>query len=444
MGDVTHGRMGGDMISQSTDASALRGYNLVWRLMRPALGLILRYRASKGKEEAKRIKERFGHYGETNISPGAIWLHAVSVGESVAALALVDALAKQKPDQHFLITTNTVTAAKLIARAATTATIQHLYQPLDHPAFVDRFLAQVKPAAAIFLESDFWPNLITRTKARGVPVVFASTQLSDKATSRWHQRALIARAMFGAADLVLPVNDDQASRLTELGVDKARITTIGSLKMSPSAMPVDPDLRDQLGRAIAGRKILLAASTHEGEDGIILDAAQQLGPEWLVIIAPRHPERGNAIASLCLDYGFKTAQRSKNALPDKGDRIFLMDSLGEMGVLFNLCDIVFLAGSLLPIGGHNPLEPASFGKPVISGPHVFKNSAEFENMRAQGLIFDAKNADEIASIAQALHDDGATDALAQKAKAYVKQAEKRQDQAAAGILSLIRTGQAGT
>ena len=458
---------------QGPTKNAMTSYNLVWRLARPILGLVMRHRAGKGKEDGARINERFARYGENAIPTGALWLHAVSVGESVAALALVDALAKKMPDQHFLITTNTVTAAQLIARNANNSggaqnpKIHHLYQPLDHPAFVAGFLAKTQPIAAVFMESDFWPNLITQAKASGIPVIFASSQLSARAAARWQTRLGIANIMFGAADLALPVNQEQADTLTALGTDPKVITVLGSLKMAMNALPVDDELVTQLGKAIGKRRIFLAASTHEGEDEIILDVAKKLGNDWLVIIAPRHPSRGPDIAKLCKNHGFAVTMRSgattsaqlcseislgeinpKEINPEEisvgqigagvAQKLLLMDSLGEMGSLFTVADIVFLAGSLLPIGGHNPLEPASFGKPIISGPHVFKNSAEFDAMRKAGIVKDADNAAAIAAAATQLWDDKeGRKAMSHAAITYAKNASKRQSVAATKIISIL-------
>jgi len=451
---------------QGPTKNAMTSYNLVWRLARPILGLVMRYRAGKGKEDGARINERFAQYGGDAIPTGALWLHAVSVGESVAALALVEALAKKMPNQHFLITTNTVTAAQLIARnannsdGATNPKIHHLYQPLDHPAFVAGFLAKTQPIAAVFMESDFWPNLITQAKASGIPVIFASSQLSARAAARWQTRLGIATIMFGAADLVLPVNQEQADTLVALGTDPTVITVLGSLKMAMNALPVDDDLVTSLGRAIGKRRVFLAASTHEGEDEIILDVAKRLGNDWLVIIAPRHPSRGPDIAKLCKNHGFAVTMRSdattsaqlcseislgETSLGEMGaggtQKLLLMDSLGEMGSLFTVADIVFLAGSLLPIGGHNPLEPASFGKPIISGPHVFKNSAEFDAMRKAGIVKDADNAAAIAAAATQLWDDKeGRKAMSHAAITYAKDASKRQSVAATKIISILNRG----
>lgn len=418
---------------------ALRSYNRVWRLLRPLLPLVLKLRAWRGKEDSARLAERFGHYADRVTTQGAIWLHAVSVGETVAALSLAEAIAANEKDAHFIITTNTVTAAALVERATADSNlaIQHIYQPLDHPVFVDRFLDQWKPARAVFLESDFWPNLITRTAAKSISVTFASAQLSDRAMARWQRRSALAIAMFSCADCALTVSNEQTANLTRLGVTPDRITTLGSLKMSVAAMPLDEALITALRDRARGRRIFLAASTHQGEDAAVIAAAHALGEGWLTIIAPRHPNRADAIAAACDAAGMPAQQRSKDALPAADDALYIMDSLGEMGSLFRLADTVFLAGSLTPVGGHNPLEPASFGAPIISGPHVFKNKAEFDGLRAIGAVFDIAQPDELADMviaSIAARDTGRFDARA--AQKYVHEAGKRQQIAANYILAL--------
>ena len=208
-------------------------YNLGWLFLRPMIPWLLARRTASGKEAKSRIAERYGDAGAAPLTPGMIWLHAVSVGETVAALGLVEALAARQPAAYFLITTNTVTAASMVEAAAGRMQqnrLHHRFQPLDHPAFVDRFLTTYRPALAIFLESDFWPNLITRSAQRGIPVVFASSQMSDTAFARWQRRPAMARQLFATPQLLLAVNNEQASRFRSLGTVADRITVIGSLK----------------------------------------------------------------------------------------------------------------------------------------------------------------------------------------------------------------------
>ncbi|MGA1187043.1 MAG: 3-deoxy-D-manno-octulosonic acid transferase [Candidatus Puniceispirillaceae bacterium] len=415
-------------------------YNVIWRLIRPFIPLILWHRTRNGKELASRRIERYGRTDTkvNRLSPRSgrrIWLHGVSVGETVAALRLARALADHLPDDEFLITTNTITSRGVVEAAMADQPglpVRHVMQPLDHPDFVDQFLANWRPVAAIFMESDFWPNLILRSKQFGIPVIFASSQLSSKAAAKWMKRPAFAKQLFAAADLILPVDPQQADQFRQLiGTAKhtQQIQVVGSLKL-PDIQPPDPDLQQILHKAAANRRVFLAASTHHGEDQIIIDAARMLGAGWLTIIAPRHPHRGDSIAALA----GQAPQRSHGAMPDQNTTIFIMDSLGEMGTLFSLANYVFLGGSLVPAGGHNPLEPAAFGLPIFTGPHIFKNSAEFNGLAAADAVFDVRDAETItAQIHQLEKDPKRRAKLAKAAKNYVTLAHQRVNVAARAI-----------
>jgi 3-deoxy-D-manno-octulosonic-acid transferase len=415
-------------------------YNLTWRLVKPILGQILRRRAKQGKEDPARLSERYGLY-QTPLPKQAIWIHAVSVGEAVAGLSLIEALAARNPSQPFIITTNTVTAARLVDDWMTGANLTHLYQPLDHPLYVDRFLEESAPMAAIFMESDFWPNLITRAAGRDIPVIFASSQISDIAAARWRRRPGLAAAVFGAAELVLAVNDKQAGRLCNLGARAETTHNVGSLKLASGGMKTDPGLTAALKQAAGKRRIFLAASTHEGEDLSVIKASHALGDGWFTLLAPRHPKRGGSIAALCQDLipGAKApTRRALDQTPAAGEMIHIVDTLGEMGSLFAVADVVFLGGSLLPIGGHNPLEPAQFGLPVISGPHIAKNQAEFDGIREIGGVTDITSGDELADAVRAGIMTGKAKQASESAmKSYVEGAGKRPAIAADYILKLL-------
>ena len=407
-------------------------YTMIWRLIRPIIPLILWQRTRNGKELPNRRIERYGRT-DANVnrltphSSRRIWLHGVSVGETMAALRLARALADHLPNHEFLITTNTVTGLGVIQAAVADQPglpVSHVMQPLDHPDFVDQFLASWHPVAAIFMESDFWPNLILRSKQFGIPVIFASSQLSNRAAAKWIKRPAFAKQLFAAADLILPVDSQQAdqfSRLIGTTKDAPQIQVVGSLKL-PDITPPDPHLQQTLHKAAANRRVFLAASTHHGEDQIIIDAARMLAAGWLTIIAPRHPHRGDNIAALA----GQAPQRSHGEMPDQNTTIFIMDSLGEMGTLFSLATYVFLGGSLVPAGGHNPLEPAAFGLPILTGPHIFKNSAEFNGLAAADAVFDVRDAETITAQIHLLEKDPKRRAkLAKSAKDYVTIAHQR-------------------
>jgi 3-deoxy-D-manno-octulosonic-acid transferase len=419
-------------------------YNLAWQMARPILPILLRKRAAAGKEVASRISERFGKQGSSPSRPGAIWLHAVSVGESIAAIALVKSLAELIHDAHFIITTNTVTAAALVEKEATRRPeidLAHRFVPLDHPDFVDRFLQNYQPVMAIFIESDYWPNLILRSGAAGIMVVFASAQMSRAAFARWAAKPTAARQIFSVPQMVFAVSDEQASHFRQLGTPADRISVLGSLKTGTVMQP-DPTLCQSLTSIIGGRKLFLAASTHAGEDGIMIAAAKRLGDDWLTIIAPRHPDRGDSIAAAAGG----APQRSQKATPAASDPIYIMDILGEMGSLFSLADVVFLGASLVPKGGHNPLEPASFGLPIITGPHIFKNATEFASLRDVGVVFDLCGSNdketsiELADLIIELGNDTKRRVeISRAAKSYAATADERSSIVANQINPLLRS-----
>ena len=424
----------------TTSSSARRRYNLLWTVIRPAIGVMLSRRASRGKEIRSRLGERYGRYGrsvDVPISP--IWIHAVSVGESVAAITLAKAIRNQDKASPILITTNTVTAAARVAALDPALGIHHLFQPLDHPQMVAAFLRKLNPRLAVFLESDFWPNLVIQTAEAGIPVAFASTQMSDRAFSRWQRRKALAGELFGSASLVLAVDQLQADRVMQLGTAPDRVKVTGTLKLPDQAGKPNPDLVAKLRKAVGKRHVLLVASTHKGEEEIVIPTAGKLGPDWLMIIAPRHPERGGDIAALCRQAGMEAPRRSVGETADTGTQIYIADTLGEMDSLFAISDIVFLAGSLLPYGGHNPIEPAAYGRPILTGPHIFKNTAEFDALREAGVVSVITDADSLAEATNALiRDDASLKKIASTAKRYAVAAGKRPKIAADLCLKLIK------
>jgi 3-deoxy-D-manno-octulosonic-acid transferase len=404
------------------------------------IGLLLARRARAGKEDKTRLDERFGRY-EKSYQQGCIWLHAVSVGETIAALALAEAMHDEdKGNTPIIITTNTITAAEMVARAKTRATITHIYQPLDHPAFVDRFLDMFAPQMAIFLESDFWPNLVTRTAARHIPVIFASAQLSQKAVTSWRRQLSIAHKLFGCADLILAVDADQQQHFITLGATASAVYVGGSLKMTPASLSIDADLQALIRKASGKRAIFLAASTHEGEDEAAIEVARQHADKILTIIAPRHPERGDAIAAMAhASLGQTIPQRSQKQKPDSRTALYMLDSLGEMGSVFDLADIVLLGGSLVPKGGHNPLEPASFGVPIITGPHIFKNETEFNALSNCDIIHMIDQPDDLGAMVTSVlgFDSRKKQRQAEAAKNYVENTRQRPIEAAQMIFALV-------
>ena len=420
----------------------MRGYEILWRLARPLLPLVLARRARSGKEDAGRIAERFGRYDHrTDLPDDPLWIHAVSVGETVAGIALAEAIRKTGETAPILMTTNTVTAAARVAALPASLGVTHLYQPLDHPDMVAAFLHRIQPRIGMFLESDFWPKLITATAANGAPVAFVSAQLSDRAASRWKKSSAQSKAVFGAAQLVLAVDEAQAQRFVSLGAAPEAVQVSGSLKLPAAAAKPDKAFVTMLRRAAGKRRIFLAASTHAGEEEAAIKAASLLGGDWLTVIAPRHPDRGGDVAALCEAAGMPGGRRSAGAEPTADDNLYIADTLGEMESLFSAADITFLGGSLMPLGGHNPVEPAAHGLAVLTGPHLFKNSAEFCALEAAGVVTLVTDAAEIANAARSICGDSEKLAsIAKAGKAHAAKAGKRPANAAGLCLKLLASG----
>ena len=335
-------------------------YGLATRLAEPLAPLILKRRAKAGREDPFRLGERLGRTGAPRPPGPLVWLHGVSVGETVSLLALVEGLRARRPDLGLLVTSGTRTSAELLARRLP-AGVRHQYVPVDTPGAVRRFLDHWRPDLGVFAESELWPNLILTARRRGTRLVLASARITEGTARTWRRAPASARRLLSAFDLILPQDRATADRLRGLGADCGREL---NLKRAGAPLIFDPAELARLQGLAAGRPVVLAASTHPGEDALIAEAAEGLGA--LVVIAPRHPERGAEIAA-----ALKAPRRALGEEPGPETPVWIADTLGEMGLCFRLADVVVMGGSFPGgIGGHNPLEPARLGAPVITGPDI--------------------------------------------------------------------------
>ena len=363
-------------------------YNFIWQILKNFIPMYLRYRFRKGKEEENRIHERYGVSLRKRNYGHLIWLHGSSVGESVAALALANSMLKigfNKNDLKFLITTNTVTSARFVKSKIDSGFPGiHQYHPFDHPNYVNKFLSHWKPDMAIFLESDFWPNLIYLTSLKKIPTILASSQMSIKSSRFWRGVGnLLAKKIFKNVELVLAVDPHQADLFKKLGAKS--IKSLTSLKSIAEKPPIDIVYMNQIKSKVNDKKVLLAASTHPGEEEILIQLAnsfrQKAIHNVLIIIVPRHTKRSQSIQKLVKNAGYDIKCRSKKELPHKNDYFYLADTMGEMGSLIEISNLVFVAGSMVEkIGGHNPAEAANFGKAVIMGPFTEKCNAQINDL----------------------------------------------------------------
>jgi len=355
-------------------SAALRAWRLAATLLAPLLPLHLRLRARRGKEIAERLGERRG-MGAARPPGRLFWLHAASVGETLSTLPVLDAMARRDPDLRFLVTTGTVTSAEVLAQrlpAGLAARVQHRFVPLDVPAWVERFLADWRPDAGAFVESELWPNLLAAAAAQGVPLALVNARMSPRSAARWARAPGLARAILGAFRLVAARSAEDARRLGAIGV--AGVQSWGDLKAAAPPLPADPAALAALQAAIGPRPVFLAASTHPGEDAMALAAHVALAgdvPDLLTIIAPRHPDRGQAIAALGAGAGLATLRRAEGALPGRDAAIYVADTMGELGLFYRLASAALVGGSLVRHGGQNPLEAARLGCPILLGPHTW-------------------------------------------------------------------------
>jgi len=372
-------------INAGKPSRSLTAYRWLMRLAAPLAPLMLAWRTRRGKEERDRRSERYGESSTPRPTGFLAWFHAASVGEANAVLPVIDAIAAEHPQIRLLLTTGTVTSAKL-ARARLPQGAVHQYVPLDHQAYVQRFLDHWRPDLAVLVESEIWPNLVLETKARGVPLVLVNGRMSYRSFRRWRGRPGLSRPLFSAFNLVLAQNERLAQRFAALGAPQA--LGIGNLKADAPPPPVDLAGHKKLGAALSGRTAWLAASTHPGEDDMVAVAhlaMKKTLPDLLTIIVPRHPERGPLIAKLLAGAGLTVALRSQGKLPEAGTDIYIADTIGELGLFYNLVPVAFIGGSLVPHGGQNPVEAIKLGAAVLTGPH-WRNFADAydELLRAGG------------------------------------------------------------
>ena len=365
---------------------ALIVYRLLTRLFEPLAPRLLDARAKQGKEDPVRVDERLGLTSVARPAGDLIWLHGVSVGETLSLLPVVDRLRQARPDLTVLVTSGTLTSATLLAKRLPSGVI-HQFAPVDAPGAVTAFLEHWKPSLAIFVESELWPNLILEARRRGVKLVLASARITEKTVDGWRRFPAAVRDILSAFDRILPQDETSAARLESLG---ARIDGHVNLKLSGEAPPHDPAAFTRLSAAIGDRPVVVAASTHDGEEIALVRALDKLADRLCLILVPRHPDRSADIAAALTRDGYRFALRSQGREPDRDTDLYVADTLGEMGLFLRLADVVVMGGSFSaalekpPVGGHNPLEPARLGKPAVTGPDMTNWAVVTEALSAAG------------------------------------------------------------
>lgn len=386
----------------------LRLYRAATRAAGPLARLTLTRRLRAGKEDPARIGERRGVAGRPRPEGTLIWIHGASVGESLSVLPLVSRLKHLRPDFSFLVTTGTVTSARLMAERLPEGAV-HQYAPLDHPAYVDAFLDHWRPQAALFVESEFWPNLILAARRRVGMMALINGRVSPQSFEEWSRKPRTIRYVLSAFDLLLAQDHQNAERLRALS--GADVATFGNLKNAAPPLPGAEAELEALRASVGGRPVWLAASTHPGEEEAVLAAHRTLSasfPRLLTLLAPRHPERGEEVAALAARADLKARRRALRQEIAADTDIYVADTLGELGLFYRLSDVSFVGGSMTPKGGHNPLEPARLGGAILHGPYIFNFAETYGEMRAAGGAALVRNDRELATAVRRLIGDDKT------------------------------------
>lgn len=373
-----------------------RGVTTAAAMLAPAW---LAHRVRKGKEDPRRLAERRGIASAPRPKGPLIWAHGASVGEVLSILPLIERLTER--GFNILLTSGTLTSSRIVGRRAHPSVI-HQFVPLDARKFVARFLDHWKPDLALMAESEIWPNLMTEVARRGTPLMLVNARLSERSTERWRRLPRSARSLLGMVDLCLAQSREDADRFRSLGAP--RVQPVGNLKFDVPPPDAEPEALEEMQAQVVNRPVLLAASTHPGEDESVIEAHLRLRealPGLLTIIAPRHPERGPDIEALAQAAGVSAIRRDAGYLPGEVTEIYVADTIGELGIFYRLAPVVFVGGSLVRHGGQTPIEAAKLGAVVVHGPHVWNFGALYAQLDESGGAIPVSDG---ATLAQAVLD----------------------------------------
>jgi 3-deoxy-D-manno-octulosonic-acid transferase len=396
-------------------------YTLLWWVALPWLPLRLWWRGRREPTYRQAIGERFGRYAARQPDTRAVlWIHAVSLGETRATVPLVERLLRERPTATILLTHMTA-SGRDAGRSLFGDRVTQAWLPYDVPFAVERFFAHFRPRAGLLMETELWPNLVACAKRRGVPLFLVNARLSERSARGYARVGALARPLFASLAGVAAQTDADATRLVALGA--RNVTVTGNLKFDvdvPAAMlERGRTLRQRFG---AARPVVVLASTRDGEESLLVDALSRarLSLSALVVIVPRHPQRFADVAAMLDARGIAFARRSDERDVPPGTRVVLGDSMGEMLAYYAAADVVFVGGSLLPLGGQNLIEPIAVGAPTRIGPHMFNFAAASDAAVAAGAARRVRDADEVfAAARELLDDDSASAAMRERATAFV-------------------------
>lgn len=374
----------------------LKIYRLAWAVLYPLVELYMWQRKRHGKEDMARFDERLGVPSLPRPNGKLVWFHCASVGEAASILPLIQELLRVNAWIHVLVTTGTVTSADFMERRLP-ARAFHQYVPIDKPQFVEEFVDYWQPDLALWVESEFWPNLLLATKAWGCPMILLNARISDDTYHKWMRLPALARHIMRCFDLVLPQSRDDARKFQDMGAK--RVKYMGNLKYGAPALPYDLEELQNLKDMIGNRFVWLAASTHEGEEEEIVRAHYKIKERMysvLTIIVPRHPKRGEQIRQM-IPRELNVSMRSYAEPILEDTDFYIADTIGELGIFYRLAPIVFVGGSLVEHGGHNPIEPAHLDSAIVTGPHMYNFAEIMLEFEKAVAVTVAEDADELAA-----------------------------------------------
>uniref|UniRef100_UPI001866FC86 lipid IV(A) 3-deoxy-D-manno-octulosonic acid transferase n=1 Tax=Microbulbifer hainanensis TaxID=2735675 RepID=UPI001866FC86 len=362
-------------------------YTWLFRAALPLILLRLWWRGRAQPEYRQRWRERFGRVPARASRAPLIWVHSVSVGETLAAVPVIEQLAARHADWQWLVTTTTPTGSERVTSVLEPlldGRLLHYYLPYDLPECLNPFIDALHPRALIVIETELWPNLLAACSRRGISALLANARLSEKSAHGYARFPRLTGQMLGSLSRVVAQYPADAERFVSLGLPAERVTASGNIKFDLQinlglASEAQALAHQWRGRGDAGgrvRPVWLAASTHDGEEALVLDAFAQLRrdhpelAELLLVLVPRHPQRFDSVARLCRERGLNVLRRSDGGQPEPTHQVLLGDTMGELLQFYGACDVAFVGGSLVPVGGHNMIEPAAWGVPVICGPHL--------------------------------------------------------------------------
>ncbi len=334
----------------------------------PLLRSLLEKRKSQGKEHPDRIRERFGQPSQSRPAGSVAWVHAASVGEAISVLSLVKKINCEYPSLSIIMTTGTVTSAAIMAERLP-KNIVHQFIPFDQPIWVQRFLDHWQPDLVLWVESEFWPNLLRAIKTKKIPIVLINARISLNSFRRWQRVSRTISRLLGHFSMCLAQSDQDAEKLLRLGANTVRVP--GNLKYAADPLPVDDGMLTAFWNIISTRPVWIAASTHRGEEKAVANAHHIIAenhPGLLTIIIPRHPIRGKEIALSLANLGLTVSLRSENSPVQPKTQIYIADTLGELGLFYRISPIAFIGGTLIQHGGQNMLEAAKLECAIIHGP----------------------------------------------------------------------------